>query len=152
MTVVLEPETHEALDLEALIREARERQRRRRRRLAVAVFLLAAAGGAILGIVRLAGGGAPAIVHEPNGPTVNVRAFARHGTLAFVSHKTLWILDGEHGSLRSLAARGFSQAQPTFSADGKWLAYVQHRRNTEAAQLWIARANGTDAQIGRAHV
>lgn len=147
MTVVREPEPRETLDLEALIREARERQRRRRRRILAALVALAAAAGAVLGIVRLAGGGAPAIVHERNGPAVNVRAFAQHGTLAFVSRRTLWVLDGKSGSLRALTAPGFSPTRPMFSADGKWLAYLQRRPNAATARLWITRANGGGAHV-----
>ena len=147
MTEVLEPETRETPDVDALIREARDRQRRRRRRVPAAIVALATVGAVAFGIVQLAGGGAPAVVHDPNGPTVNVRAFAHHGTLAFASHRKLWVLDGKSGSLRSLTVSGFTPTQPMFSADGEWLAFLQRRPNAAASTLWIARADGTDAHV-----
>lgn len=146
MTGGLGPETHEALDLEALVPAARGR---RRRGFAVVVALIA--GVAVFGIARLAAGGAPAIVREPNGPTVNVRAFAQHGTLAFVSHRKLWVLDGRSGSVHALTVNGFTPTQPVFSADGKWLAYLEQHfdpvRQEAYSRLWIARANGSDARV-----
>jgi hypothetical protein len=81
----------------------------------------------------------------------------------------LWVLDGAAGSLRrvasttytaqSVAADGFDSqppppqstpvgpADPTFSPDGRWLAYLVTTQNGEGdpSQLWLANADGTGA-------
>src|SRR4051794_20065273 len=95
------PIPDETSELEALIREARDRQRRRRRRIGLAVAA-AAAVGAVLGVVFSGGSGNPAVVRIPNGPTVNVEAFAGQGRLAFVSRNSLWVVDGTSRSLRKV--------------------------------------------------
>src|SRR5579862_4450044 len=142
----------EAFDPDALIREARRRQRRRRLAVAVAVGL-AAVGATVYAVVAAGGGGPASIEHVPNGPTVNVRAFRDHGRLAFISGSTLWLLDGATGKLHKLPTPGggFTPVQPVFSADGKWLAYLEQRQNPatdqQYARLWIAHADGTDAHV-----
>lgn len=134
--------------LEALLREARARQRRRRRALAAAAAAAAVALAA--GVVLLEGGGSP-LVRVPGGPTVDARAFSGHGRLAFVSRRTLWVLDGADGRLRELATpRGATPVDPVFSADGRWLAYLAQRTDPTAngtyGRLWIARSDGTGAR------
>ncbi|HZS25539.1 MAG TPA: hypothetical protein VFA30_11215 [Gaiellaceae bacterium] len=132
--------------LEALIREARVRQRRRRRRVA-ALVLLALSGTAAFAIGRRVGGGAPTVVRIPNGPVANVGAFRGHGRLAFVSGSTLWVLDGTAGTLRRLPALArFAPSAPVFSADGKWLAYLERARYGDDSRLWLARADGSGAR------
>jgi WD40-like Beta Propeller Repeat len=141
-------------ELEALIREARERQRRRRRRIAVLLLAVVVVGTAAYGIARSVDGGAPTVERVPNGPVVNVGAFRGHGRLAFISGSTLWLLDGMNGKLRRLpSSSGFAPTQPVFSADGRWLAYLeQHTSQTtgdDSARLWIARADGSDPRFVR---
>lgn len=135
-------------DPEALIIEARDRQRRRRRRTFAIVVAAAATGALAFGIIRAASEGRSAIVHPPHGPTVGVKAFARHGNLAFISRGTLWLLDGSNGRLRKLASPpGFTPSQPTFSPDGKWLAYLEQHSTPSSlmSRLWLARADGSGA-------
>lgn len=140
-----------AVDPEALIREARERARRRRLRALGAVLALAAIGGAAYGVIRGTNSNSNATAHLPNDPIVNVRAFAGHGTLAFISRGKLWVLDGQSGKLRAMPRTGFPPIQPVFSRDGKWLAYLQQHNspatNNDYSRLWIARADGTDAHV-----
>lgn len=147
-TFVEGPET---VDPEALIEEARQRARRRRLRTLAAILALAAIGGLSYTVIRYSAGNGVATDHIPNGPAVNARAFAGHGTLAFVSRGKLWVLDGNSGSLRVLPSTGSVPTRPVFSADGKWLAYLQQRTNAVTgdsyARLWIARADGRDAHL-----
>ena len=153
MTVIETPTRPASTDeLEALIREARERQRRRQRRIAVLVLAVVAVGTAVFGIARSVGGGAPTVERVPNGPVVNVGAFRDHGRLAFVSGSTLWLLDGITSKLHRLPTpRGFVPAQPVFSFDGRWLAYLdQHlgpATGDDYSRLWIAHADGSDAHV-----
>ena len=139
-------------DPEALIEEARTRQRRRRRRIFALVVIAAAFVGLGYGIDRIVPAGTSGVVQLPNGPRVNVHAFADHGVLAFVSHNTLWLLDGADGSLHQLpTAPGYVPTHPVFSADGKWLAYLVQRVNqntgSSTTRLWIASANGRHARV-----
>ena len=140
-----------AVDPEALIEEARQHARRRRLRTLAAVLTLGAIGGATYGIIRTVTSDSTAVEHLPNGPFINSRAFAGHGTLAFVSRGKLWVLDGHNGSLRLLPANGFPPTQPAFSPDGKWLAYLQPHHSAvtddDYSRLWIARSNGTDPHV-----
>lgn len=138
-------------ELEALIREARERQRRRRLRIAAVLLAAAAAAAAAYGIARSVGGGRPTIERVPNGPIVNLGAFRDHGRLAFISGTTLWLLDGTNGKLHRLpTAGGFTPSQPQFSHDGQWLAYLEQHQGPatgdDYARLWLARSDGSDAR------
>ncbi len=144
------PESPPTQDPEALIEEARARGRRRRRRIAVVIAIVTTLGAAAYALDLSIGGNGAAIDHAPRGPVVDVRAFAQHGRLAFVSRGKLWLLDGTDGVLRQLPTpAGYTTNHPVFSADEKWLAYLaQHvagRTGNTTTQLWIARANGTDA-------
>jgi hypothetical protein len=141
------------VDLDALIKEARDRQRRRRRRAAAAVVLVAAALAAVLVAGRRNDGAG--VVTVPGGPVVNVAAFAGHGRLAFISGRALWVLDGGRRSLRKLSVpSGSYPSGPAFSRDGRWLAFVQTTRRpadvpgtgAQLGRLWLARADGSDAQ------
>ena len=146
------PIPDETSELEALIREARDRQRRRRRRIGLAVAV-AAAVGAVLGVVFSGGSGKPAVVRIPNGPTVNVEAFAGHGRLAFVSRNSLWVVDGTSRSLREVKISvGLRPLRPLFSSDGKWLAFLETTSVPSDiaggalgySQVWLARGDGSD--------
>ena len=139
-------------ELEALIREARERQHRRRGRIAALVLAVALVGAAAYGISRSAGGGAPTVERVPHGPVVNLGAFSGHGRLAFISGSTLWVLDGTTSRLHRLPTPGgFTPSQPVFSFDGRWLAYLEQHlgpaTGDDYARLWIARADGSDAHV-----
>lgn len=155
MATLLPPSTRPAAsaerpraDLDLLVREARARQRRRRLRLLAAVLAAAAAGGIVYGSTGRGGPGASGVEAIPRGPVVDVGAFAGQGRLAFVSRGTLWLLDGERGTLRRLARPhdGFRPAAPSFSSDGKWLAYLETSPSSgdDYSQLWIARSDGSD--------
>jgi dipeptidyl aminopeptidase/acylaminoacyl peptidase len=145
---------------EALIKEAHRRKRRRRLLVSgvVTVLLVAALGGFLL---SRPGGRAPATgvaarPHGPGGPVVDGAALAGHGQLAFVSRGTLWVLDGSTTKLRKVPTPGLVPDDPSFSPDGRWLAFVASKeigRNyggdvvstVLSSELWIARADGTDA-------
>ena len=77
-------------------------------------------------------------------------AFAHDGELAFISRGALWALDGSAGTVRELRTpRGFAPASPSFSHDGRWLAYLAtptSNGGVQASQLWLARADGTAAR------
>lgn len=95
-----------------------------------------------------ASGGSPVPPAVAGRPFFNVKAFVHQGELAFISRNVLWVLSGPHSSLRPLAlSKGLTPASPTFSADGKWLAYLGSNVTSDSgsSSLWIARADGTDA-------
>jgi hypothetical protein len=133
-------------DATALIEEARTRTRRRRRR-GAALGLLALVA-ALASYLADSGGSGGTVAETASRPFVNVRAFAHVGELAFISRGALWVLDGSAGSLRRLhAPHGYAVASPTFSHDGRWLAYLATRStdSTTVSQLWVARADGSGA-------
>ena len=144
-------------DLEALIEEARRRTRRRRVGYAAGLGLLIL--GAVIGLITASGGGSPKRSPvTPRSPvTVNARAFQGHGVLAFVSKGSLYVLDGATGHLAHIGDPGHTAADPTLSRDGRWLAYLELggtpgpggaesvHAGPGAYQLWLARADGSDA-------
>jgi dipeptidyl aminopeptidase/acylaminoacyl peptidase len=82
-------------------------------------------------------------------PTVNPEVFAGHGTLAFVSEGSLWVLSGATGSLRPVPpVAGLVPQDPSFSSDGQWLAFLETSidpvDNLSTSSLWLARADGSD--------
>ena len=95
-------------DAEALIRKAR-RLRRRRWALSFLMVVLVA-GGAVVGLVSGGGRARPAhrapLRFHAGGPTVDARAFAGEGDLAFVSRHTAYVLDGATNTLRRLVLPG----------------------------------------------
>jgi hypothetical protein len=151
MTITAPPrasESPQAHDPEALIKEARAHGRRRRRRALIVTAIVVTVGAATYALESRIGGNGSGLEHMPNGPTVDLRVFAGHGRLAFVSHDKLWVLDGTSRTLRQLpTTRGFTPTQPVFSSDGKWLAYLDQKRQSANVEtrLWIARSNGTYA-------
>jgi hypothetical protein len=93
-------------------------------------------------------------VRVPDGPVVNVAAFAQHGRLAFVSGRVLWVLDGDERSLHGVRTpAGRYPGRPMFSHDGRWLAFVESTTRpldvpgsgAQVGQLWLARSDGTEA-------
>ena len=131
---------------EALIPEARRRTRRRRRRggLIGAVAVLAGLGA----YLAAGGGGSGVLTETASRPFANVDAFRGKGELAFISRGRLWVLDGQRSTLRRVAApRRAALSHPTFSRDGRWVAFE------DGDQLWVARGDGTDAhELGRLRV
>lgn len=145
MTVVDRPP--QPADL--LIEEARERQRRRRRRL-IAASLVAVVGAGV-GIAASRGGpGRPDLPHPSAGlpaappvhrPVVDPAALHHKGSLAFLSRGSLWLLDASTSRLRLLAPAEDNPGPPSFSADGRWLAFTTHPRH-DRGWLWLARREG----------
>ena len=135
-----------------VIEEARGRQRRHRRVIATLALAAAAFASALLAS-SLGTSGPPgarsSLTFAPSAPTVDARAFAHEGDLAFISRGTLWVLDGSSGRLRKVAVpRGLVPESPTFSADGRWLSYLVGSGpapvpSWTTGELWIAHANGS---------
>lgn len=128
--------------LEAVIREARARQRHRRNRAIAAVAALAGAALAVWAVVDAVSGSSSGSVSLT--PVVNSHAFAGHGYLAFVSRDRLWLLDGKSGRLVRVAGAGASS--PSFSPDGRWLAWSQGPR-----RFGVARSDGTGPRFLSSH-
>jgi hypothetical protein len=82
-------------------------------------------------------------------PAVAVGAFENHGELAFVSRGTPWVLDGSRSLRRLPVEKGFTASSPAFSHDGKWIVYTTTKvsNTSDVTDVWIARADGQDAQI-----
>ena len=97
------------------------------------------------------GGGAAVVRETASVPFANLRGFAGHGELAFVSRRALWTMDGATGTLRRLAVpRGFTPASPQLSHDGRWLAYLAERSDPSGAdesELWLAHGDGNAARM-----
>jgi hypothetical protein len=126
-------------ELEALIKEARERQQRRRLRTLVVGVVLVAAAAVAYGIVRGDSGTSqsPAAVGiEGAGP----RVFSGQGLLAFVSRGDLFVLNGRKGTSTLVTARGEQPTTPQFSPNGRWLSF-----SLGTGQFVLARADGTEA-------
>ncbi|MGH2850223.1 MAG: TolB family protein, partial [Solirubrobacteraceae bacterium] len=137
------PAAHDA----GVIEDAR---RRRRRQHAIGGAALAALAAAALIAVALPvhGAGRRALAFGAHGPSVDARAFGGEGDLAFISRRTLWVLDG-YGGLRRIALPRGVPAAPAFSSDGRWLGFLSTAGNDSIApwrsssHLWIARADGS---------
>jgi TolB protein len=71
--------------------------------------------------------------------------------LAFVSRGELWLLNGRDRSLHAVAPGGYATSSPTFSSDGKWLAFLEQHQSAVLGspywRLWIARADGSDLHV-----
>ncbi len=151
------PSDSRSYEAEALIKEAHARKRRRRFIIAGIIMILLA--GAVIGYIVSSSNGRPLTPttkteqREPAKPVVNVAAATNHGQFAFISRGALWVLDGSTSSLREIPTKGLVPASPSFSPDGKWLAFVASKEKAEccgtyevvSSELWMARANGTDA-------
>jgi len=82
--------------------------------------------------------------HQPK-----VDPAALSGTrLAFVSGNALWEVNA--GSATEVAApSGFIPSHPTFSADGRWLAFLEAPSGSSTArpELWLATSAGRSAHV-----
>jgi WD40-like Beta Propeller Repeat len=137
------------------------RRRRRVRRLVFAgVVLIMAVAIAVVVMVLPSGPPRKPVAHLLSRPSlvpvVNRAAFAGRGTLAFVSHGSLWVLDGSTRSLVNVRTPGLAPSNPTFSSDGRWLAFLASKEMSAniggevlstvlSTSLWIARSDGSDA-------
>ena len=89
---------------------------------------------------------AEALIYETQpAPTANTRAFTGQGELAFVSGSTLYVLDGSSRSLHAVTTGEADPVDPTFSHDGRWLAFLRPSASGDADVLWMARGNGAEA-------
>lgn len=110
---------------ELLFPEAKRRERRRR--VAAVAALLVASAAAFAVATSLGGSSRPARGLGKTtavSPVVDARAFSHEGLLAFTSGRKLYVLDGNNGSLRQVGTARTGAEEPTFSRDGKWLAYI----------------------------
>ena len=91
-------------------------------------------------------------------PSVDTRAFAHEGLLAFASGGALYVLDGTKGTLREVGLERSGAEEPSFSHDGRFLAHIAAGRVTSITDfgpqapfapvpgpLVLARANGSAA-------
>ena len=151
MTLLTRRPSHDGVEAEALIKEAKALRRRRR---TIGTFVVVVAVALVVALVLAFGVARPARNPTPssasrNRPSVDVRAFRNEGRLAFVSRNAIWIVDGRAGVMKELPTiKGYSPGSPQFSRDGKWLAYLETRTTNDAtvSNVWIARGNGTDAR------
>ena len=143
---------HHDAETEALIKEAR--RLRRRRWLIGLSLVVAAAVGAAIGIATQGSTTRPRpatpkmqIATPAARPQVNIKAFSQQGQLAFVSQKSLWVLDGEAQTLHEVALpQGLVPTSPAFSHDGRWLAFLTGSSAQTITSLWIADSNGSHAR------
>ena len=147
MAVVAPPgPTRPGLEAEAVIKEARRYQRRRWLARTAAVAMVAAV---VVSVLVSDGPAHPGLADgrleqvHPGGPSVDVSAMRHLGELAFVSKGDLYLVDD--GKVHEVAVGdGRVAVGPTFSPDGKWVAYEteSNQAPTSAVQLWVARADG----------
>ncbi len=107
----------------------------------------------VAGASTIAGASTVAGAGAASAPTVNLRAFAGQGRLAFVSAGQLYVLDGtvagKPAVLHKVAGPGSIVAMG-WSPDGQWLAFLSAPDDPQGAGavgiLWLARADGQDAR------
>jgi len=73
--------------------------------------------------------------------TRSANASADNKHLVFAALNKIWIMDLPTGQPRLLADQAFSQFQPVFSPDNKWIAYVSWC-DTTGGQLWKVAVDG----------
>jgi hypothetical protein len=123
----------------------------------VVAALVVALASALGGYLSSRGGSTTRAIATPNRllkPVVDARAFDQHGNLAFVSRGSLWVLGGSPVRLHSIATEHLTPSNPSFSPDGRWLAFVASREKAEgfgyeviSSELWLARVSGADAHV-----
>jgi Tol biopolymer transport system component len=123
VSVVAPREAPQSAELEALIREARERQRRRRMGLAAVVAFVAATGLAIWSVVPGSGKGLGTSRGSGNSVAPSHRCPPGDlGSLAFVRGGALELLDLNGCRVRTLV-RSHVHAPVSMSPDGQWVAF-----------------------------
>jgi TolB protein len=132
-------------DAEALIEEARRRQRHRRYVVAGATTAVIAG---LFAYISVNGTSAPPKVPAATNltasspsPIVDAKAFHGHGNLAFVSRDQLYVLDGSTNKLTAVTSGTEVAGTPSFSPNGKWLAY-----SIGQSGAGTAHADGTSAR------
>jgi hypothetical protein len=64
-----------------------------------------------------------------SGPRVDLSAMRHQEELAFISRNELYVVNGATRSIHEIAVTpGWTAFAPTFSDDGKWVAYQQQTR------------------------
>lgn len=148
---------------EAVIRDAKRRQRRRRGAVGLAAGLVLVSVAVVtvaLGAGGPGGRGAAAVTRVSGGPTVHPRAFEHQGLLAFASLGSLYVLDGSTGALRQVGHLRSGAEEPSFSHDGRWLAYIAAGKEApfyglgqeapyapEPRRLVISASDGSSARV-----
>jgi Tol biopolymer transport system component len=82
-----------------------------------------------------------------SGTGVDLSVLRREGELAFVSRNELFLVDA--GSIRRISVpSGWTAFAPTFSYDGRWVAYELEDRSANGEPkpptFWVARGDGSD--------
>jgi Tol biopolymer transport system component len=68
-------------------------------------------------------------------------AFARTGSDSLQSASDIWIETRSGQQRRLTASPGIDETSPTFSPNGRWIAYV--RREKEDADIWLMKSDGS---------
>jgi WD40-like Beta Propeller Repeat len=101
---------------------------------------------------------APTGTPSSAGMTIGGKAFGGHGRLAFVSAGRLYVLDGSaagrsatlHPVATGKAPGAATPGSPSWSPDGRWLAYLVGTPSTDgtvtSGALWLAGPDGQDAR------
>jgi WD40-like Beta Propeller Repeat len=100
---------------------------------------------------------APAVAPPVAGMTIGGKAFGGHGRLAFVSAGRLYVLDGSaagqsatlHGVATGETPTTATPGSPSWSPDGRWLAYLVGAPSADgtvtSGALWLAGPDGQSA-------
>jgi TolB protein len=84
----------------------------------------------------------------PPDPVVHIAGLHGDGSLAFISRGSLWLLDTSTYSVHELVPAKDHPDAPQFSADGKWLAFLAHRRG---GGTWICLVRSDGGGMHRLH-
>jgi Tol biopolymer transport system component len=129
-------------ELEALIEEARRRQLRRRRRVGAALLLGAAAFGLglYLSVADVGGGSSPAHPRRPAAvPSATRPEIVFAADRAAVRYGEIYIVDSS-GKRIDLSRSPAQDISPTFSPNGRWVAFLSNRSGEGA--LYAVRTTG----------
>jgi TolB protein len=85
----------------------------------------------------------PTASAQPTGPTVNMAALKGQGGLAFTWGKSLYAVTATDTTPHLVT--NVPSMNSAWSADGRWLAYIQIKGATES--LWVARGDGSGAHV-----
>jgi dipeptidyl aminopeptidase/acylaminoacyl peptidase len=81
-------------------------------------------------------------------PSVDAKALHGRGSVAFISSGALWLLDSSTGELDKVMPARDDPSSPSFSADGRWLAFTAHAPK-HAQRLWLVRRD--DSGLSNLH-